>query len=1033
MSGRFWAVGALVAALGAGLPGRAAAQQPVDSVRLHILESLQRLGRPAAPDTGAVDTTRVQPSSTGIGIQPNPRQRFAAPPPQPSTDSVIVALSKLPNYAATQYKGTGADYDAQAKQLVLYGDSVHKASVLRQGTELTADSVIRYDESSGQVRGSGKPVFRSPESDAVTSQAVVYDLNASRGSAFGARTRYAQGGPASTWYVHGDLPSVSTGMVWGDNVDFTSCDLVDDPDYFFHANHVKIVAGKVLVARPVTLYFGDVPVAWLPFFAQSLGSGRTSGLLTPRFSINDVVRRGGYHRRVSNIGFYWAMSDYTDATVAMDWFSGNFTSVTGSFQYRWLNQFANGSVNFREFWRNEGGTNWALDTNHDWKMDERTDARLSASIAGGHNSSDFIRRNSFDPIEVTQSINSQGGVQRRFGWGNLSLSGTRDQYLNDDRTVSSLPQLSMSLSPVTLFRAPTLRAKWYNNVTWNGNVSGRRDMTNYAPVDTTDLRTIADQERITGNASSSFRIGNLSWSQSLGLLRGAQLDYPRVLAVTADGRTLVATESGAAAPLVDTVLQNIAVTDLSWSTGLSYQQTLVGSTTFTPSLTLSGKQRRNDTLAIASDHFVSGPTKLTFGANFRSDLFRFFPGVGPFSAIRHKISPSIDVAYAPQTSSTADQVTVFGQDFVQANKTITLGLNQTFEAKRKPRTDTTRAGASSAAAPSVAPVPPLGGLPGQPYLPAGAAPGVGRDTLLASGISTAPVGGGFPSDGLKRAPRSEIVKLLTLNTSVVSYDFVKADTARIYGISRLAGFTTTQLQNTIGSDFLQGLSISMAHDLFEDSTGTDGRVARRRFSFHLHNLNLGFSLNNRSAIARGFGLFSRRNADSAAVVPIAQPRPPEDAGVQTSAVTNEATMIPRTDIRPGQLQMGGVQSGIRQAVGAWSANFSYSLVRPRLLAPVTTAAASGLAQTLNMSFTVKPTQRWDVSWRTSYDMERHAFNDHTLTLTRDIHDWDAHFDFSRTTTGNWYFRFDVALKANRDFKFDYRQHNNDVIQTPGGE
>jgi hypothetical protein len=120
-------------------------------------------------------------------------------------------------------------------------------------------------------------------------------------------------------------------------------------------------------------------------------------------------------------------------------------------------------------------------------------------------------------------------------------------------------------------------------------------------------------------------------------------------------------------------------------------------------------------------------------------------------------------------------------------------------------------------------------------------------------------------------------------------------------------------------------------------------------------------------------------------------------------------------------------------VGSWSANFSYSLIRPRNPLPASTLSAfgpsaSGLSQALNITFAMKPTQNWDLSWRTSYDLERHAFNDHMLTLTRDIHDWDAHFDFARTATGNWFFRFDVALKANHDFKFDYRQHNNDVIQ-----
>ena len=44
--------------------------------------------------------------------------------------------------------------------------------------------------------------------------------------------------------------------------------------------------------------------------------------------------------------------------------------------------------------------------------------------------------------------------------------------------------------------------------------------------------------------------------------------------------------------------------------------------------------------------------------------------------------------------------------------------------------------------------------------------------------------------------------------------------------------------------------------------------------------------------------------------------------------------------------------------------------------------------------------------------------DSTLQASRDIHDWEAHFDFSQTATGNWTFRFEVSLLDNRDLKFD---------------
>ncbi len=81
---------------------------------------------------------------------------------------------------------------------------------------------------------------------------------------------------------------------------------------------------------------------------------------------------------------------------------------------------------------------------------------------------------------------------------------------------------------------------------------------------------------------------------------------------------------------------------------------------------------------------------------------------------------------------------------------------------------------------------------------------------------------------------------------------------------------------------------------------------------------------------------------------------------------------------------------------------------------------------LTASVRLHPTEKWDMSWRTSYDLELHQFNDHTVRLTRDLHRWEANFDFLKTATGNWQFRFEVSLTDNRDLKFDYQQRNLDA-------
>ena len=78
---------------------------------------------------------------------------------------------------------------------------------------------------------------------------------------------------------------------------------------------------------------------------------------------------------------------------------------------------------------------------------------------------------------------------------------------------------------------------------------------------------------------------------------------------------------------------------------------------------------------------------------------------------------------------------------------------------------------------------------------------------------------------------------------------------------------------------------------------------------------------------------------------------------------------------------------------------------------------------LTANVTFQPTQNWNVAWNTGYSFTETHFTDHVLTLTRQMHDWDANFDFVKAQNGNFSFQFRVTLRANPDIKFDYEQRD----------
>ncbi len=935
-------------------PGSPDTTVVVDSARVQVLQLLERLAAPPLPDS-----LRELPDST----------ERAPRPVAPGPDSVLNALLSLPGYQASQYEGTGLEFGSSG-EVVLYGNSDARARFFREGAErmqLEADSSITMDDSTNLIWTEGASEFTGREGEPLNSTSMIYNLDSRRGTAYSARTRFAEGG--SPWNVFGDLPSVTPEIVHGAHVGFTSCDL-EHPHYHFDTSQIKIVAGNMLVARSVKLYFADVPVFWFPFMFQSIERGRASGILTPRFSVNDIVRSSaGYSRRISNLGFYWAINDYADASVAMDWWADNYVGVTGTLNYSWLRQFLRGNVNFRNFWRQGGSTTLAFSTSHNWELDERTRFEIRSSYAS---STDFVRQNSFDPREVTQSIDSQGGINRRFDWGNVSMSANRRQFLSDDRVSLTLPSANLSLSPITFFSAPSSRASWYNNVIWTGSGNYTRSIEDRLDQPPGEFKeSLADKQTTRGGLSSSLSLGALALSHSLSFNEAVTRDGLEVLAPAAGlaaADRLEAWFGNVVAPSADSAFPervDLSSTDLTWSQTLSYQQRLVGTTTLTPNLSMSGKALQTNKIPEAGS-LVPAPTRLSFGAGLKTDIYGLWPGVGGFSAIRHKLSPGFDYSYAPAVTQTELQNAVFGRGEFRAKNEMRIRLNQTFEAKRE------------------------------------------TDESVEEGEEEAPPDpGGEP----RRRTQAEIVQLLALQTSAVNYDFVRADSLGQF----TDGFTTTTLSNSISSDFLRGLQISMEHLLFDES-GQAGEG--RTFAPHLSGLDLSFSLNAASPPLRWIGGLIGLGGDGAAS---SEPEPEEDDLLEEEDPFSATSGLDESQVVPGfgdtSRDFGRQSAQGRPGGGGrgWDANVSYSLQRPR--------QADLVRQMVQLNVRFEPTELWRASWRTSYDVALGSFNDHMITFTRQLHRWEANFDFRRTVTGNWAFRFEVALSDNRDLKFDYQQYD----------
>ncbi len=903
--------------------------------------------------------------------------------PQVPRDSVSRLLLSLPGYDAVEYSGTGAIYGADSAQIVLKGPG---AQVSQAEQRLGADSMIVYSQTTNIVCGYGQPVLEGGAqtgTEPVQSEQVCYDTKGRVGIARGAKTKFTEN---ASWYLQGTVYTKGSDNMYGRSAQFTTCSL-EVPHYHFAARKLKVVRGNLLVARDVTLNFADVPVMWLPFMVQSLKKGRRSGLLMPVFSLNDIARtNAGYNRRISNVGFYWAISDYIGAQMTSEWFANNWTAVEADLDYRWLDQFLDGGLSVRRYWR-QTSKDLTLNGRTSWRPDERTSVQVSANYAS---SSDFVRQNTFDPRELTRSIDSNVGLSRRYDWGNLTVSGQRRQLLSQDEVDLTLPQFSVNLASITLFPAPADQAGFFNNATFSGSFGGT--LSSKDVNEEVLSASVRDTRNFQGNLGTSLRIGNVSWSQNVNTRQNVLFAKPAI-ADTANPDSI--------ALLAQPKFQENRIT---WSTGLGYQQRLIGTSTLSPSVQIGGDMLKQDTLDMG---YVSSPIRLSIGASLQTDLYGFYPGIGPFSRFRHRLSPGISYSYSPAPSTSELQQKLFGLTNVSEQNTMTLSLRQTFEAKYKEsREDSAAAGGGAAAAAAGAAA---GGA-------ATDTTGLVADTTAADTVGAADVG------GPRRLPQARKVMLLSINTSAITYDFVRA---RGGG----DGLTTTQLTNTISSDLLHGLSLSMTHDLFkfpEATTPTEvdsGTVvvtptgSGRSFAPHLRSLSTSFSISSDSWLFRKLGLAGGGKEEERPGQ--GQPLAQDTLGAMDS---EDPTGTSANDL--GVMGSAGIRSPRRRPegpVGSWNAQISYTLFRPA------EGQLGDANQMLQGNVNFQPTPGWNVHWRTGYSITDHQFSDHILSLSRDLHEWQASFDFVKAQNGNFQFRFRVQLTSLPDLHLDYDQRNQPTL------
>ncbi|MGA9365059.1 MAG: putative LPS assembly protein LptD [Bacteroidota bacterium] len=449
-------------------------------------------------------------------------------------------------------------YSLSNRMMMLYG----KGDVKYKTIELKSERIdMNWDTSILNARGvpdssdttgrklRGTPVLNDG-GEQYSGSTISYNFKTQKGKITLGETEIEKG------YYHGeDIKKVEPDVLFVEDGRYTTCDK-SDPDYYFFSPKMKIIRNDKIIAAPIFLYIGGVPVFALPFGVFPDHGGRRSGIIAPAYG--EDFRRGRY---LTHLGYFWAMSDYTDLRTTADLYAKGGWVANSTFRYALRYEFT-GSLT-ASFTNTHFGEEFDPDRteqreynfhiSHNQQFNPTTRADVDFTFTSGNyyqntstNLNDLLRQNVISNATLSKTWEGTNN--------SLSINLYRDQNLQTGELSERLPSISFTRSQSFPFRrlqrggglsSGAEEFRWYELIGYNYsgqalNVVSRQE----DPLNPTILKH-DDRQGVSHNISvnASPKIGEFSVTPFLNY---SELWYNKNILktnyITSDGRDSVVTE-----------------------------------------------------------------------------------------------------------------------------------------------------------------------------------------------------------------------------------------------------------------------------------------------------------------------------------------------------------------------------------------------------------------------------------------------------------------------------------------------------------
>ncbi len=341
------------------------------------------------------------------------------------------------------------------------------------------DSITSANIFAEQLQPNEIPVVLKDREQTLYGDYLRYSLDTEKGRIVTSKSDYETG------FFYGDnLYRQKRNVFYLEDGRYTTCD-ADEPHFHFYSKHLKLIEGDKLIAKPVVMHIGRLPILALPYYVFPLKKGRHSGILP--FTFGNIEQGERY---VRNVGYYWAVSEYWDWQGAVDYYEESsrvnfFSRVTYNKRYCFNGTVSGNYARQSDYSYSQGreipSKRWTISGSHNHELSPSF--KISAT---GQLQSDSRYYNDFSTNleeRLNRVVRSKINFTKKFG-KSVSVSGllSHDDQLDEEARTDQLPSISVSLPTIRPFGSGSLNDEgklerhWYNEFI----ISYRPNMINYS-------------------------------------------------------------------------------------------------------------------------------------------------------------------------------------------------------------------------------------------------------------------------------------------------------------------------------------------------------------------------------------------------------------------------------------------------------------------------------------------------------------------------------------------------------------------------